>query len=155
MSNFQPPPTWALPIIVDEKTGKAQFNPIWLKWFVDLSGVLTNVGASGTGGGASGGNINHNLLGNLQGGQSPNQYFHLSQTQYDNLNSGGSGGDAFPVDAIFVSVSPVNPATSLGYGTWTAFGAGRVLVGVDGSDPDFNTVEETGGSKSATFPQCC
>jgi hypothetical protein len=57
----------------------------------------------------------------------------------------------FQVGALYVSVSPTNPATTLGYGTWSAFGAGRVLVGVDTGDTDFDTVEETGGSKTATL----
>lgn len=47
MSNFQPPPTYTLPIDVDEKTGKAQFSPIWLKWFLDLVGILNGLGAGG------------------------------------------------------------------------------------------------------------
>jgi len=37
----------------------------------------------------------------------------------------------------------------LGFGTWTAFGAGRVMVGLNGSDSLFDTLEETGGSKDA------
>ena len=50
MSTFQPPPTWALPVTVDEVTREAYFNPIWLKWFVDLSRELGAGGAtSGTG----------------------------------------------------------------------------------------------------------
>jgi hypothetical protein len=48
-TRFQPPPTYALPVIVDEATGRSVFNPIWLKWFIDLSAGLTNKGAgSGT-----------------------------------------------------------------------------------------------------------
>jgi hypothetical protein len=48
-STFQPPPTYALPVIVDELTGRSVFNPIWLKWFIDLSSGLGSVGAgSGT-----------------------------------------------------------------------------------------------------------
>ena len=43
---FQPPPTWALPIIVDEKTQKAIFNPIWLRWFLDFA---QNIGTTGAG----------------------------------------------------------------------------------------------------------
>ena len=42
---FQPPPTWALPILVDEKTGKAIFSPVWLRWFLDLSAGLASTGA--------------------------------------------------------------------------------------------------------------
>lgn len=53
----------------------------------------------------------------------------------------------FPVGAIFLSVSSTNPATLLGYGTWTAWGTGRMPVGVDTGDVDFATVELTGGSK--------
>jgi len=50
MSKFQPPPTWALPVVVNEATREAYFNPIWLKWFVDLSRELGPGGAtSGTG----------------------------------------------------------------------------------------------------------
>ena len=37
----------------------------------------------------------------------------------------------------------------LGFGTWTAFGAGRMLVGLNASDALFDTAEETGGSKDA------
>jgi hypothetical protein len=51
-----------------------------------------------------------------------------------------------PVGTIFISVSSTNPATSLGYGTWVAFGAGRVLVGLDGSNTAFDAAEETGGA---------
>ncbi len=54
---------------------------------------------------------------------------------------------AWPVGSVFIAVVSTNPATLLGFGTWTAFGAGKVLVGRDGGDVDFDTVEETGGSK--------
>lgn len=56
----------------------------------------------------------------------------------------------YPVGSIYINASSsTNPATLLGFGTWTAFGAGRVMVGLDGSDPLFDTAEETGGSKDA------
>ncbi len=42
-----------------------------------------------------------------------------------------------------------NPATLLGFGTWTAFGAGRVMVGFDAGNALFDTAEETGGSADA------
>ena len=57
---------------------------------------------------------------------------------------------AYPVGSIYINAtSSSNPSTLLGFGTWTAFGAGRVLVGLDASDALFDTAEETGGSKDA------
>jgi len=56
----------------------------------------------------------------------------------------------YPVGSIYINASvSTNPATLLGFGTWTAFGAGRVMVGLNGSDALFDTLEETGGSKDA------
>lgn len=56
----------------------------------------------------------------------------------------------YPVGSIYTNAtSSTNPATLLGFGTWTAFGAGRFLVGLDSSDTSFDTVGETGGSKNA------
>lgn len=37
--------------------------------------------------------------------------------------------DAYPVNSLYISTSPTNPATTFGFGTWVAFGAGRVLLG--------------------------
>jgi len=55
----------------------------------------------------------------------------------------------FPVGAIYTAVVSTNPGTLLGFGTWTAFGAGRVMVGFDSSNALFDTAEETGGSANA------
>lgn len=60
--------------------------------------------------------------------------------------AGGPGGQAFPVGSVFVSVVETNPATLLGYGSWEAIAAGRVLVGLDGTNVDFNAAEKTGGA---------
>lgn len=37
-----------------------------------------------------------------------------------------------PVGSIYTSTSATNPGTSFGFGTWVAFGAGRVLIGNGG-----------------------
>lgn len=56
----------------------------------------------------------------------------------------------YPVGSIYINAGvSTNPATLFGFGTWVAFGAGRVLVGLNGSDSLFDTLEETGGSKDA------
>lgn len=56
----------------------------------------------------------------------------------------------YPVGSIYVNAGvTTNPATLLGFGTWVAFGAGRVMVGLNGSDALFDALEETGGSKDA------
>lgn len=77
MADFQPPPTWALPILVDEDTKRVEFNPVWLKWFVDLVGIINDSGG-GTG------TIQHNSTGSLQGGAA-NQYYHLTLAQLASL----------------------------------------------------------------------
>lgn len=63
---------------------------------------------------------------------------------------GGDISGAWPVGAVFISVVSTNPATLLGFGTWVAFGAGRMLVGLNGADTDFDVAEETGGSKTSS-----
>jgi hypothetical protein len=58
----------------------------------------------------------------------------------------------YPVGSIYINAGvTTNPGTLLGFGTWVAFGAGRVMVGLNGSDTLFDTLEETGGSKDATL----
>ena len=64
------------------------------------------------------------------------------------IQGAGSSSQAFPVGSIFTAVVSTSPATLLGYGTWTAFGAGKVLIGLDSGDADFDTAEETGGAKT-------
>lgn len=64
------------------------------------------------------------------------------------LNGGVSIENAYPVGSIFMSIDPTNPATIFGFGTWVAWGAGRVPVGVDIGQTEFDTVEETGGAKT-------
>jgi len=58
------------------------------------------------------------------------------------------GSLLFPVGSIYTSISSTNPGTSLGFGTWSTFGSGRTLVGLDAGQAEFDTVEETGGAKT-------
>lgn len=56
----------------------------------------------------------------------------------------------YPVGSIYMSVNNTNPSTYFG-GTWVAWGAGRVPVGVNASDSNFSTVEKTGGASTVTL----
>jgi hypothetical protein len=62
----------------------------------------------------------------------------------------GALSAAYPVGSIYINASSSsNPNVLLGFGTWAAFGAGRMMVGFNSSDPLFDTAEETGGSKDS------
>ena len=54
----------------------------------------------------------------------------------------------YHVGKIIIETDNRNPATYLGFGTWQYWGSGRVLVGVDTSQSEFNEVEKTGGEKT-------
>ena len=56
----------------------------------------------------------------------------------------------FPIGSIRMTVSAADESTFLG-GTWTRWGTGRVPVGVNTSDTNFNTIEKTGGASSHTL----
>jgi hypothetical protein len=55
-----------------------------------------------------------------------------------------------PVGSIEINTTGVNPSEYIG-GTWEAWGSGRVPVGVDTVQTEFNTVEKTGGEKEHTL----
>ena len=59
----------------------------------------------------------------------------------------------YPVGSIYMSatMSTVAAVEAAFGGTWVAWGAGRVPVGVDTSQTEFDTVEETGGEKTHTL----
>lgn len=56
----------------------------------------------------------------------------------------------YPVGSIYMSVNDVNPATIFG-GVWERWGAGRVPVGVNATQSEFSSVEQTGGEKAHTL----
>lgn len=58
-------------------------------------------------------------------------------------------GYVYPVGSIYINATDAtNPATLLGFGTWVAWGAGRVPVGFDSGETEFNAAEKTGGEKT-------
>jgi hypothetical protein len=58
----------------------------------------------------------------------------------------------YPVGSVYINASvSTNPGTLLGFGTWAAFGAGRVMVGLDAGQAEFNTLGQTGGTKTHTL----
>lgn len=58
---------------------------------------------------------------------------------------------AWPIGSVFISTVSTNPAILLGFGVWQAIAAGRVLVGQDAGQPEFDTLGETGGAKTVTL----
>ena len=70
MPDIQPPPTYAEVVLIDEQK-RARFNPIWLKWFVDLAQILNDTGGT---------TLDHNSTGSIQGGAASERY-HLTAAQ--------------------------------------------------------------------------
>lgn len=56
-----------------------------------------------------------------------------------------------PIGTIREFNVSTNPNTLLGFGTWSAYGTGRVTVAIDAGQTEFNTVGETGGAKTHTL----
>lgn len=52
--------------------------------------------------------------------------------------------DAWPVGSVFLSMVPTDPATMLGGGTWSRIANGRMVVGQDDADTDFDAAGDVG-----------
>ncbi len=60
----------------------------------------------------------------------------------------------YPVGSLYYNATDnTDPATLLGFGTWTQFAAGRVPVGYDSSNTNFDAAEKTGGSETETLTE--
>lgn len=58
-------------------------------------------------------------------------------------------GMIYPIGSLYFNASDnTNPGTLLGFGTWVATAVGRVPVGRDASQVEFDTVGDTGGEKT-------
>ncbi len=57
----------------------------------------------------------------------------------------------WPVDSVYISAGNQDPAALFGFGTWVAFASGRVLVGIDAGQAEFDTLLEEVGSKTVTL----
>ena len=64
--------------------------------------------------------------------------------------NGSALANAYPVGSIYMNINSTDPNTLLGFGSWSRFGEGKMLVSQNSSDTDFDTAEETGGSKTAS-----
>jgi hypothetical protein len=79
----------------------------------------------------------------------------LATTAY--VTTAVSAVDVYPVGAIFTTVTAyANSAAvvaAIGGTTWVVFAAGKMLIGLDSTDTDFDTIEETGGAKTHTLTE--
>lgn len=58
-----------------------------------------------------------------------------------------------PVGGLYLSTVSTNPATALGYGTWTAYAQGRALIGVGNNGESDWTAGEERGSEEHTLTE--
>jgi len=68
----------------------------------------------------------------------------------DEINAGqvNAAEAAWPIGSIYISMASANPATTLGFGVWGRIAAGRMIIGVDGTDPTIDAAGEIGGEKT-------
>ena len=57
----------------------------------------------------------------------------------------------YPVGAIYMSVNSASPNNLFPGTIWTAWGVGRVPIGVDALDEDYSEAEKTGGAKTVNL----
>lgn len=57
----------------------------------------------------------------------------------------------YPVGCLFETTTSANPSTYFTGTTWTSYGTGRVTVGYNAADSDFDNINDTGGAKTVTL----
>lgn len=134
-TQFPVAPTYAEPVIIDSITDTNRFNPIWLKWFLDVAAFISQSGGGG------GGGIDHNTLASLQGGDAgASEFYHLDATEHGELTNAksihlvyaGPSAGAPAIPAFRLLVASDLPA---GTGTVTSVASGFTggLISVAGS----------------------
>jgi len=73
----------------------------------------------------------------------------INDTNLNNMQK-GIAELLLPVGSTYVTPTNTNPNTILGFGTWERL-KGRVCVGLDEDDDDFDTIGKTGGAKEKQF----
>ena len=62
-----------------------------------------------------------------------------------------AAAEAFKVGGVYINTTGTNPATELGYGTWTQTARGRTILGEGTSDVAYTTGGATGGASTHTL----
>src|SRR5690349_24719392 len=58
----------------------------------------------------------------------------------------------YPIGCVYINVTGTNPSVELNFSsTWTKIASGQALVGQDTGQVEFDTLEETGGTKTETL----
>jgi len=177
VAEFQDPPTFAEVVILPEqlRLQGISFNPIWLKWFLDLAAVI-----SASGGGS--GSFVHNDMSSIQGG-SVTERFHLDADTYAaltassgqlKLGNGTAGAPSYSFSSDLTNGLFLSAADTLGLSTGgvesirvtaghhlshkgtspTIFGGGGTGATIAGKDEAFVVTVGTGGvalSVTVTF----
>lgn len=86
--------------------------------------------------------------GNLFLNQISNFHYKLLYIPERNETGGITLDKVYPVGSIYISVNDSFNPNDVFPGTWVSFGKGRTLVGVDTSDLEFQSSEDTGGEKT-------
>ena len=121
-------------------------------WAINVSGsAATATSATNATNVSSGGTIASNVTATTQAAATNNTT--VATTAFVNTaitNALATLTAAYPVGSIYMNASSsTNPATLLGFGTWVALGAGRMLIGVGTGGGATYSVGDTGGSKDA------
>ena len=134
-------------------------DDLLVEWGIIAKGDKGDTGAAGENGqnGAQGAQGIQGIKGDTglqgaQGIQGAQGAQGIQGVKGDKGDTGAAGASGitwqFPIGYILIDVTNTNPNTFLGYGTWSAYGAGRVLVGQDTTQTEFDVLEETGGAKT-------